>query len=291
MQTLFAEEVAKIVNEKSQGRVKITLFPNSQMGNTSEMVDGVKSGSLGMSHNDFSVLSKFHKDIAIFNTPYLFRDIDHAVLATNPETSPLLAKMSEELVNSSGLRILGSFFRGTRHLTTNFPVYSPDDLKGKKIRGVPYPVWMSMIKGMGGIPTPVEFAELTTALMTGLVVGQENPLDNIYTMRTFEVQSHVILTHHMHSCLTVIINERIWKSISENDQQIIVDAVESAGRKTVGWIMERDEQIINEFKTKGKIIIDEANGLNIESFKSSVLKQIYQDFPFWEDYIKEIQLL
>ena len=288
-QTMFAEEVAGIVNEKSEGRVRIILFPNSQMGNTSEMVDGVKSGSIGMSHNDFSVLSKYHKNIAVFNVPYLYRDVDHVLQVTRLETSPILTRMSEELVNSSGIRIIGSFFRGTRHLTTNFPVYSTADLKGRKIRGVPYPVWMSMIKGMGGIPTPVEFAELTTALLTGLVVGQENPLDNIYTARIYEVQSHIIMTHHMHSCLSVIINERVWNRLSEVDQDIIRGAVDEASSKAVEWITREDNRIIKELQAKGVIFIDESDGLDINDFKSSALKQVNLDYPEWDGFIREIQ--
>ncbi len=154
-QSRFADEVAIIVNSKTEGRLEMRVYPNSQLGNISELVDGVKYGFIGMSHHDFSSLSKFHKDLSVFNAPYIFRDVEHALLATNPQTSPVLSGLNKQLIENSGVRILGSFYRGARQLTTDFPVYSTNDLKGKKIRGVPFPIWMSMIKGMGAIPTPI----------------------------------------------------------------------------------------------------------------------------------------
>ncbi|MFC1761445.1 TRAP transporter substrate-binding protein [Planctomycetota bacterium] len=288
-QSRFAEELAKIVNQKAEGRIEIRLYPNSQLGNISELVDGVKYGFISMSHHDFSSLGKFHKDLSVFNAPYIYRDVDHALRATNPQTSPTLAGINNELIDNAGIRILGSFYRGTRQLTTNFPVYSPQDLKGKKIRGVPFPIWMSMITGMGAIPTPVEFSELATALMTGLVVGQENPLSNIYASKIYEVQSHIAMTNHMHSCLCVFIHEKLWQSIEEGDKRMIEDAVADVTARATQWIRQSDEQIREELAEKGLVFIDASNGLDIEGFRSSVLEQFYADFPAWKNYIIDIQ--
>jgi len=288
-QSMFADEVAKTVNISTEGRVEIRVYPNSQLGNMSELVDGVKYGFVGMSHHDFSSLNTFHNDLSVFNSPYIYRDVEHALLATNPETSPILAGMNNEMVKSSGVRILGNFYRGTRQLTTKFPVHSIKDLKGKKIRGIPLPVWMSMIKGMGAIPTPVEYSELTTALMTGLVVGQENPLNSIYAAKIYEVQSHIIMTNHMHSCLCVFIHEKLWQKIQESDKKMILDAISEASRLVAELIRESDEQVKEKLASKGLVFIDESNGLDIESFKVSVLRQIDADFPKWKYYINEIQ--
>ena len=290
-QSRFAQEVATIVNNQTNGRVQIRIYPNSQLGNISELVDGVKYGFIGMSHHDFASLSKFHADLSVFNAPYIFRDVNHALKATNPSSSPILAQMNTELIEKTGIRILGSFYRGTRQLTTNSPVYNVDDLKGKKIRGVPFPVWMSMIRGMGAIPTPVEFSELTTALMTGMVEGQENPLSNIYASKIYEVQSHITMTNHMHSCLCVFIHEKLWQQIEARDQEIILNAISYVSSKTTDWIIESDLEIIDELNSYGITFIDETNGLDIKNIKSSVQKQINSDFPQWNDYIQELQKL
>ena len=290
-QSLFAEEVARIVNKEAQGRIEIRLYPNSQLGNISELVDGVKFGFVSMSHHDFSSLGKFHKDISVFNAPYIYRDVGHALRATHPDKSPTLAKINAELIENSGIRILGSFFRGTRQLTTNFPVYSIDDLKGKKIRGIPFPIWMSMIRGMGAIPTPVEFSELTTALMTGMVVGQENPLSNIHASRLFEVQTHIAMTNHMYSCLCVFIHEELWQQLEPRDRAIMKDAIAQATEKATQLILKSGERIKQELKSikNGLEFIDASTGLDVESFRTSVLEQFSRDFPHWKHYVEEIQ--
>ena len=175
-QTLYADEVAKLVKERTNGRVEIQVFPNSQLGGVGEMVDGVKSGAISMGHHDFASLGKIVSSTAVFNTPFVYRDPEHSLRATDARTSPALQEINKELVDKGSMRIVGSFFQGTRQLTSKEKVLSPKDMQGKKYRGVPVKLWSSMLTGMGAVATPVEVSELATALATGLVVGQENPL-------------------------------------------------------------------------------------------------------------------
>ena len=114
--------------------------------------------------------------------------------ATDPRTSVVLQEINKQLVDAGGMRIVGSLYQGARNLTSKEKVLSPDDMKGKKYRGVPIKLWSSMLTGMGAVATPVEVSELATALATGLVIGQENPLANIWTLKLFEVQKFVMMT-------------------------------------------------------------------------------------------------
>ncbi len=100
-QSRFAQELATLVNERTSGRVEIRVYPNSQLGNVSELVDGVKYGFISMTQQDYSSLSKFYSDFSVFNAPFIFRDINHALLATNPQTSPILAEMNAKLIENS----------------------------------------------------------------------------------------------------------------------------------------------------------------------------------------------
>ncbi len=146
-----------------------------------------------------------------------------------------------------------------------------------------------MIRGMGAIPTPVEFSELTTALMTGLVVGQENPLSNIYASQIYEVQSHIAMTNHMLSCLAVFIHEELWQRISNEDQQIILNTIKELSAESVKWIEDSDEQLKNILMSKGLVFIDSTNGLDIINIRHSVQARIYADFPEWKNYMHQIQ--
>src|ERR671917_1284837 len=176
IQYWFAEEAAKRIPQVTGGRVTIQVFPNSQLGGVQEMIDGVKSGSITIGHHEFASLDRLAKDIAVFNAPFVYRDGAHALAATDPRKSEVLQEFNKKLVDAGNMRIVGRLFRGARQMTAKQAVYSPSDLQGKRFRRVPIQLWTTMIRGFGAIPTPVEVAELPTALMTGMVVGQENPL-------------------------------------------------------------------------------------------------------------------
>jgi tripartite ATP-independent transporter DctP family solute receptor len=288
-QTLYADEVAKLVRERTNGRVDIQVFPNSQLGGVGEMVDGVKSGAISMGHHDFASLGKIVSATAVFNTPFVYRDAEHSLRATNPANSPALQKINQELVDKGNMRIVGSFFQGTRQLTSKEKVLSPKDMQGKKYRGVPVKLWSSMITGMGAVATPVEVSELATALATGLVVGQENPLPNIYNLKLYEVQKYVMLTNHMQSVLAVFVNEKVWQSIPPGDRKIMEETMAEVGRKTLDWDRETAAKYRKDLEAKGMVFVEQKDGLDIEAFRTAVLAQVNKDFPEWKDYITEIR--
>lgn len=288
-QTLYADEVAKLVKERTQGRVEIQVFANSQLGGVAEMVDGVRSGAIAIGHHDFASLGRILPTTAVFNTPFVYRDAEHSLRATDSRTSPALQAINKELVEKGNMRIVGSFFQGTRHLTSKEKVLTPADMKGKKYRGVPVKLWSSMLTGMGAIATPVEVSELATALATGLVVGQENPLPNIFNLKLFEVQKFVMLTGHMQSVLSVFVNERIWQSIPAADRKILEDTMAEVGAKTLAWDKETFAQYRKDLEAKGMTFIEEKDGLDIAAFRKAVLDQVAKDFPDWTNYISQIQ--
>ena len=288
-QTLFADEVAKLVKERTNGRVEIQVFANSQLGGVGEMVDGVKSGAISMGHHDFASLGKIVPNTAVFNTPFVYRDPGHALRATDPRTSKALQEINKELVEKGNMRIVGSFFQGTRQLTSKEKVLSPKDMAGKKYRGVPVKLWSSMIAGMGAVATPVEVAELATALATGLVVGQENPLPNIYNLKLYEVQKYVMLTNHMQSVLSVFVNEKVWQGIPAADRKIMEDTMAEVGKKTLDWDRETAAKYRKDLEEKGMVFVEAKDGLDVEAFRKAVLAQVAKDFPDWTGYIEQIR--
>jgi len=288
-QTQFADEAAKLVKERTNGRVDIQVFPNSQLGGVGEMVDGVKSGAISMGHHDFGSLGKIVSDTAVFNTPYIYRDAAHAMRATDPRQSPALQKVNQQLIEKGNMRIIASLFQGTRELTSKEKVLSPKDMAGKKYRGVPIKLWSSMLTGMGAVATPVEVSELATALATGLVVGQENPLPNIYNLKLYEVQKYVMMTNHMQSVLAVFINEKAYQSIPEADRKILVDTMIEVGQRTLDWDRETAAKYRKDLEGKGMVFVEEKDGLDVAAFRKAVLGQVDKDFPEWKGYIEQIQ--
>jgi tripartite ATP-independent transporter DctP family solute receptor len=288
-QTLYADEIAKLIKERTSGRVEIQVFPNSQLGGVGEMVDGVKSGAISMGHHDFASLGKILPTTAVFNTPFVYRDAEHSLRATDARSSPALQEINKQLVDKGNMRIVGSFFQGTRELTSKEKVLSPKDMAGKKYRGVPVKLWSSMITGMGAVATPVEVSELATALATGLVVGQENPLPNIYNLKLYEVQKYVMMTDHMQSVLSVFVNEKVWQGIPAADRRIMEDTMAEVGRKTLDWDRETSAKYRKDLEAKGMVFIEAKDGLDLEAFRKAVLGQVAKDFPDWTGYIEQIR--
>ncbi|MGE6606765.1 TRAP transporter substrate-binding protein [Halomonas sp. NPDC076908] len=286
-QTRYASEAAASIEEATDGEITFNLFPSSQLGGVAEMVDGVSLGSISMAHHEFASLAQTVPDIAVFNAPFIYRDAEHALKATDPN-SPVISEMNEKLIEEGDMRIIGRMYRGARHITANFPVYSPADLEGKPFRAVPLDIWISMVNGFGADPTPVEVSELPTSLMTGLVVGQENPLTMLMSNSLYEVQSHVSMTGHMHSILAVFINEDTWQSLDEGHQETITRILEEKAQESLQWAQEREASLVEELTEKGMTFITEENGLELEAFREQVLAQINEDYPNFQPYIEQI---
>ena len=288
IQYWYAEEAGKRIPEATKNQVAVTVFPNSQLGGVQETIDGVRSGAISMAHHEFASLAKLVPDIAVFNAPFIYRDGAHALKATDPRTSEVLQELNQKLVANGNMRIIGRLFRGARQMTAKMAVYSPDDLKGKPFRGVPIQLWTTMIKGFGAIPTPVEVAELPTALMTGMVIGQENPLTMINANKLYEVQSHVMLTGHMQNVLPVFINETTWKSLSKETQDAIIGALDKLAYETLDQAQKAEKDLVAGLQGKGMTFITEKEGLKLDAFRKGVMAEVNKDFPAWSAYIQRI---
>jgi tripartite ATP-independent transporter DctP family solute receptor len=287
IQTRYATEAAAAIAEATSNEVTVQVYPASQLGGVAEMVDGVRMGSIAMGHHDFASLARIVPEVAVFNAPFVYRDGAHALAATDPD-SPALEAINEKLISEGGVRIVGRIYRGERHISSNFPVKSPADLAGKPFRAVPLDLWVSMVKGFGATPTPVEVSELPTALMTGLVVGQENPLTMITANKLYEVQSHVALTGHMQSVLAVFVNEEAWQGLSEEHRAAITGVLDQKAEESLQWANDSQAQLVEELKGHGMTVITEKEGLDMAAFKDSVLKQIRADFPNYQPYMEQI---
>ncbi len=287
IQYWYAEQAAKKIPEVTGGRVTVQVFPNSQLGGVQETIDGVRSGTISMAHHEFASLARLAQDIAVFSAPFVYRDGAHALAATDPQKSDVMQEFNQKLTQN-GMRIVGRLFRGARQMTAKQAVYSPADLQGKPFRGVPLQLWTTMIRGMGAIPTPVEVSELPTALMTGMVIGQENPLTMINANKLYEVQTHVMLTGHMQNVLPVFINERVWNSIQEQDRTAILKALDDLAQETLKMAQKAEEELIGELKKKGMTFVTEKDGLKIDEFRQRVSAEVNKDFPTWKAYMDRI---
>ena len=225
----------------SQGRYEVRVYDSSRVGSEKEMQEMLTIGTLEVTVT--GLLSNYEPLFAILEMPFLYRDREHV---TKVMRSTTVQKLSAPLI-PKGIRLVGFVENGFRHITNSKrPINEPRDLKGLMIRTPENPAQIETFRALGAIPTPLSFSELYTALLQGVVDGQENPLQNIWFGRLFEAQPHLALTGHIYNSAYVLISERFWGSISEEDRSLILEAVEEASN----WQMQHMVKLDGELEVK-----------------------------------------
>ena len=263
-QGLFTNYFADLVEEKTEGRVKIDTYFNSSL--VGYDIEPVQTGVADFNQLIPSFVADLHKELSIFGAPFLFKNYEQVLTIADPR-SPIIERINASL-SSKGVRILTAYPLGFRHFTTSEkPIYTPEDLKGLKIRTVPSEAYMETMKALGATPTPMSFGEVATALATGVIDGQENPYSVIVPNGLHEVQDYVIATGHLMTFAGVFMNQAAWEGLSEEDKEHVLDAAEESIHYITDYIQERNaewKQTIID--TEGVEIIDESNGLKMDEF-------------------------
>lgn len=217
--TLHAQMAAKEIAAATDGAVTVQVFPSSQLGNDTHMLSGVRSGAIQMMAIGDNILATLVPAAAIDNIGFAFKDSNTAWGALDGQVGALVRADIEAAGLHPMSRIWDEGFRQTT--SKSKPINSPDDLAGFKIRVPPSPISLSLFKDLGAAPTVINIAELYTALQTGVVDGQENPLSNIQTQKFYEVQKYCALTNHMWVGYWLVTNGDFWKSLPADYQKIV----------------------------------------------------------------------
>ncbi|MDO5483593.1 MAG: DctP family TRAP transporter solute-binding subunit, partial [Desulfovibrionaceae bacterium] len=172
-----ADYFAKLVKERTKGAIDIKVYPSSQLGNQRDLVEGLTFGTVDMTLTGTAVMGNFVPEVAVFDLPFIFRDVQHAYKALDTVGMELCKKGE-----GRGMITLAIWENGVRHMTNNArPIRKPEDMKGLKFRVMEQPVYIEMMRALGASPTPMAMSELYTSLQKGVIDGQENPLAHIAT--------------------------------------------------------------------------------------------------------------
>jgi TRAP-type transport system periplasmic protein len=210
-----------LVENETGGAVKINLFPAGQLGAEREVAEAVKLGSvqIGMLSGPFS---GFCKEAQVFDIPYLFPSL---LVAYRTLDGPFGKELAQECLQKTGMRILTYAQVGFRNFTNSARVIkSPADVKGLKFRVMENPVYMNLVRSMGGAPTPIPWPETYTALQQKVVDGQENPISAIQFAKLYEVQKYMTMDGHTFGVSFMLINEKFFQSLPKEYQAIVKNA-------------------------------------------------------------------
>lgn len=272
-----ADWFAEALGQTSGGDIEVQVFPNSQLGKLQELAEAVSLGTIAFSHNTAGALGSLYEPFAALDTPYLYRDVDHLMKVTDVD-SPVMQELNEGLIAAANVRVIYAHYFGRRNLTCNKAVLSPADLAGVKIRAVPFPIYTTAVEGMGAVAVPVDWSEVPTALATGVVQGQENPVNVVLNVKLYEVQSHLMLTGHMSNAEVVVMNEDVWQGLSDDQKQAVREAANQTREKATKAILDNEEAETQALRDQGMTVIGAEDGLDLDAFRASVSELVNERF-------------
>ncbi len=217
--TIRQQQAAERILNETNGRAKISVFPNSQLGGDTDMLSQLRSGALEFMTLSGLILSTFTPLSSIYGIGYAFSDYKQVWAALDGD----LGSVIRAAIEKAGLHPFDKIWdNGFRQISSStHPIRSPADLKGYKIRVPVSPLWTSMFEAFGAAPASINFSEVYSALQTKIVEGQENPLVNIETAKLYEVQKYVSMTRHMWDGFIMLANGRNWRSLPSEVRSVI----------------------------------------------------------------------
>lgn len=242
----FKDEVEK----KTNGAVKVELYPSGQLGGDAALIEALAtdSGTADIIITDASNFSTYEAKMGISALPFQFSDFDQAWAFMDSD----IEKEAEDLLNSHNMKVLAHYDNGFRCVTTSkHPVNSPADMKNMLIRTPENPVIMATMKALGANPQPLAFSELYTALQQGTYDAQENPIPVIYNNNLFEVQKYLAVTNHIYSGMCFAISLSTWNKMSRNEQDIVSAAAKSSQDYDRKLNKQQTEDLLSKLKDKG----------------------------------------
>jgi TRAP-type transport system periplasmic protein len=266
---LSANEFAKRANAKLAGKATVVVFGSSQLGGDKEMLQKLKLGTLDFALPS-TVMSSEVDLFGLFEMPYLVKDRAHMAKIERDIVWPTLVPAAE----AKGLKVLAVWENGYRHITNSKrPIVKPADLQGIKLR-VPEGKWrLKMFQAYGANPSPMKLSEVFTALSTGVMDGEENPLTQIYSQKFQEVQTYLSLTGHVYTPAFVVVGARRWATLPPDVRKILEDTA----RETQAFVYAQAKKDDDELQAKFVAAGMKVNQADKDAFIAAS-KTIYDEF-------------
>lgn len=275
-----AREFKRLVEEKTEGRYVISIFPNEQLSG-GDMVKGVEMLFTGVTDVDFhSVINMtgFEPKLTVVTMPWLFpegyKSVDEILF--NGQGGLKL----KELIEKKGAHVLAFGENGFRQITNNVrPITGLDDIKQLKIRTPAIAMYVDLFKLFGADPTAMNFAEVFTALQQRTIDGQENPLDTMRSAKIHEVQKYISLWNYSYDPIALSVSGKVWKKLSDADKEIFKEAGVAAMKKQVEASRAMDDEILKLFEKH--MTVTRLTPEQIQEFKTAAA-------PIYDQYKEKI---
>lgn len=245
---IAAEKFAEAVETRTKGSIKVTVFPDNQLGSPPEMLEQNIVGAIDMSLPTQGALDKYSKKFSTVMIPFAFKDYDHAYKVLD---GPFKEWVEEDL-EKQGLIFLSNWEYGFRNITNNLrPINTPVDVEGMRLRTPPEIQLQSAMEALGANVTKIAFPETYMSLKQGVVDGQENPVAVIYHNNLYEVQPFLAMTQHVYNSMVHIISKEVWDQLTKEQQIIIKEESIKVGNWMREEMQKQEAKIILKLQKEG----------------------------------------
>jgi len=266
-------EFARLVKERSNGRMVVEVYHSKQLGEERAVIEQVQLGAIDMTRVSISAVSAFVRDLDAFQLPYLYRDAAHMWKVLNGPIGEEILKKHE----ASNFVGVGWFEGGSRNFYTKKQVKTVSDLKGMKIRVQQAPLMVGMVEALGAVATPLPYGEVYSALQTGVVDGAENNWPSYLTTSHYEVAKYFITDEHTRVPEITVGSKKVFDKLSKEDQAIIFKAAKDAVAYQIKLWNDFEKLAEKTVREKGSIIT-EVNPAEKQKFMDA-MKPLYDKQP------------
>ncbi len=264
----------KRLEELSNGRIDVQIYPNSELYKDNVVLNAVKEGSIQMACPSFSKFRDIVPQLALFDLPFLFRDMNHIHKVQDSEIGKKLKKM----VENQGFTVLDFWDNGFKQMTSSKrALLLPEDAKGQKFRIMNSEVLKAQFKVLEAESEVMPFSKVYKALKNGLIDGQENTISNIYTKNFYKVQKYLTLTNHGYLGYLVVMNKDFYNSLPQELKKAVKQAMSEATEKERTYAGDLEIIQLNLIKKSAEIDIFELSPEQTEKWRNAV-KGIYEQF-------------
>ena len=278
-----ANNFAECVN--ATGKAKVEVYGSSQLGSDEEMLQKLKLGQIAFSLPS-SIMSSVAPTFGVFEMPYLIKDREHMTKVRDTMRATFV-----DAAKAKGYQVLGFWENGFRNITNNVrPIDKPADLDGIKLR-TPKGTWrVKMFQSYGANPTPMAFSEVFTALKTGVIDGQENPLAQIYSGKFQEVQKYLSMTGHVYSPAFLTTSARNWDDWDKDVQTAVQDCATKSSDFAYKTSAQMDQDLVGKIEAAG-VKVNEADKDAFIAASKPIYEQFGKEVDGGQKLIDDIQAL
>ncbi|MBT9384389.1 TRAP transporter substrate-binding protein [Pseudooceanicola sp. CBS1P-1] len=269
--TIALEDFAKEVAEKTDGRIKPTVYNNAVLGDQPDAIEQVRNGGLDFANFNMGPMGQIVPETNVLSLPFIFKDVEHMHRVMD---GPIGQEFSDAL-SSAGLVALSWFDSGSRSFyNTKHPIETPADMKGLKFRVMNNDLYVNMVDALGGNATPMAYSEVYQSLKTGVIDGAENNYPSFDSSNHYEVAKYYSVTNHLIIPECICISKATWDATPEADQEIVKTAAINAAKEQRALWAKRSEASKEEVEAAGVKV----NQVKDPAAFQAAMKPVYANF-------------